>query len=267
VLQVGPAVSSVRVGDIVAPIVRRPCAPPCRWCASERRDLCSTGEYTERGIIGAHGYFTELAVDMADDLVFVPPAIHQYAVLVEPLSVVEKALGNAFRLHPAVPINALVIGAGAVGLLTAMALRARGLAVTVCSLEPTDSHRARLARAAGAEYVTKPQTAYFDIVIEAAGASDAAATALAALAPAGVWIVLGVNRTVEVPMLQLILRNQVIAGSVNAAPSDFLAAVRDLAGFPVAVLDQMIVREPWENYRSTLVGPLAPVPKIVHVLA
>jgi threonine dehydrogenase-like Zn-dependent dehydrogenase len=264
VVQVGGAVTSVSVGDIVVPIVRRPCAPPCGWCASKRRDLCSSGRYTERGIVGAHGYFTEMAVDAAEDLVVIPVSLRDSAVLIEPLSVVEKAIGNALRLHPGTPETALVIGAGAVGLLSVMALRARGLAVTVTSLEPGHSPRAQLAQAAGAEYVAQPSKQGFDLIIEAAGASQAAQTALDALAPAGVWIALGVNRPVEVPMLQLILRNQVIAGSVNAAPSDFAEAVHDLSRFPGAVLQQMIEREPWTTFRSTLVGPLRASPKIVH---
>lgn len=266
VLAVTDDVTSVAVGDLVVPIVRRPCAPPCRWCATERRDLCSSGRYTERGILGAHGYFCELAVDAAADLVLVPTAVRDYAVLIEPLSVVEKAIGNAFRLHPGTPETALVIGAGAVGLLSAMALRARGLEVTVSSLEPRGSERARLAEAAGAQYETKPNGT-FDIVIEAAGAPEAALTALEALGSAGVLVVLGVNRPVEVPMLQLIMRNQVVVGSVNAAPSDFTAAVRDLSGFSARVLERMIAREAWTSYRATLTGPLKDSPKIVHVLS
>ncbi|HYP06316.1 MAG TPA: alcohol dehydrogenase catalytic domain-containing protein, partial [Bryobacteraceae bacterium] len=217
VLAASTDVSKIRTGDLVVPLVRRPCAPACDWCGIERRDLCSSGKYTERGIVGAHGYFTELAVDSAADLVVVPEAIRSYAVLVEPLSVVEKAIGNAFRLHPGNPARALVLGAGAVGLLSAMGLAARGLAVTLTSLEPPGSERARLAEAAGASYETNP-TGSFDIVIEAAGAPAAARTALAALGPAGVLVMLGVTKPVEVPMLQLILRNQVVAGSVNAAP-------------------------------------------------
>lgn len=264
VLQTGPEVNSVRPGDFVVPIVRRPCSLPCRWCATARRDLCSTGNYTERGIIGAHGYFTELAVDTESDLVVIPPAIRNYAVLIEPLSVVEKAVGNALRLHPGDPRKALVLGAGAVGLLSAMALRARGLAVTLSSLEPPDSHRAALAFLAEAEYVTEPEGP-FDIVIEAAGPAAAAHTALRVLAPAGVLVTLGVNQPVEIPMLQLVLKNQILAGSVNASPSDFLTAVEDLAAFPRAVLEQMIVREPWGSFRSTLTGPLRSAPKVVHV--
>jgi threonine dehydrogenase-like Zn-dependent dehydrogenase len=198
-------------------------------------------------------------------LVTVPVAYQEFAVLVEPLSVVEKAVSSAFRLHPGAPSTALVLGAGAVGLLSAMVLRNRGLDVTVLSLEPEDSERARLAREAGAEYVCSLADRVFDVVIEAAGAPAAALVALKAIGPAGVFVVLGVTESVEVPMLPLILRNQVVAGSVNAAPRDFIAAVEDLARFPAKVLSRMIAREPWDTFRSTLLGPLSGTPKVVHV--
>ena len=68
----GSEVQGIEPGDFVVPMVRRPCSPACRSCANRRRDLCITGGFTERGIFGAHGYFTELAVDNAVDLAVVP---------------------------------------------------------------------------------------------------------------------------------------------------------------------------------------------------
>lgn len=262
VLQTGSGVQSLRVGDTVVPLVRRPCAPPCAWCFRNRRDLCISGNYTERGIAGAHGYFTELAVDSESDLVRVTG---EHAVLVEPLSVVEKAIAIAFRLHPGEPESALVLGAGTIGLLTAMALGLRGIATTICSLEPKGSERARLTEEIGARYMQESEGRY-DMVIEAAGDVSAAVKGLQALAPSGIFVVLGVINPVELPMLQLVLGNQVIAGSVNASPAHFAAAVQDLAQFPAQVLRRMIHREPVSAFRSTLLGPPRPEPKIVHVI-
>ena len=68
VLQADPA-TGFAPGDLVVPTVRRACDPPCSSCRRGRRDLCITGGYSERGIFGAHGYFTERAVDKAEDLV------------------------------------------------------------------------------------------------------------------------------------------------------------------------------------------------------
>jgi threonine dehydrogenase-like Zn-dependent dehydrogenase len=145
-----------------------------------------------------------------------------------------------------------------------MALKLRGIAVTLCSLESPASDRAKLAQAAGVEYATSPPGQY-DIVIEAAGPAQAAIVALDALAPAGVFVTLGVNRAVEISMLQLILKNQAIVGSVNASPADFLAAVADLERFPADILTRMVQKERWSDFRSTLTGPLRSAPKVVHV--
>ena len=265
VLRTGPAVRSLSAGDMVVPFVRRPCSPPCVWCANGRRDLCATGNYRERGIVGAHGYFTELAIDQEADLVRLPANLKDHAVLIEPLSVVEKAVANAERLHPGQPESALVLGAGTVGLLAAMLLKVRGFSVDICSLEHSASDRARLAEAAGGRYLNKPDSTY-DVIIEAAGTDGAAERALNALAPNGVIVILGAAKCLNVPLLELIVRNQVIVGSVNAAPSDFASAVNDLGRFPADVLTRMIEREPASAFRSTLTGPPRPSPKIVHVI-
>jgi threonine dehydrogenase-like Zn-dependent dehydrogenase len=134
------------------------------------------------------------------------------------------------------------------------------------SLEPEGSERARLVQHAGIAYQQGVQECRFDIVIEAAGPAEAALSGLGALAPGGVLVILGVNDTVPVPMLQLILKNQVVVGSVNAAVSDFTTAVNDLQRFPASVLRRMMSRERWSAHRSTLLGPLREAPKVVHVV-
>lgn len=265
VVACGPAVTALRPGDNVVPMVRRACAPPCVRCAAGRRDLCLTGRYTERGIFGAHGYFAEFAVDRAEDLILVHEDAALYAVLIEPLSVVEKAVGEALRLHRGGAARALVIGAGTIGLLAALALRDRGLSVTVRSIEPEHSPRARLVAATGAEY-TAGTPPYADVVIEAAGAPAAAATGLAALAPLGVMIVLGAAVSErEFPLLDLIVNNQIVAGVVNAGPEHFRRAVADLPKFPRAVLDAMIRRDDFAGWRRSLAaGARYEQPKTVH---
>src|SRR5262249_39929154 len=92
VLETGPAVKRFAKGDLVVPTVRRRCEPACVFCKKGRADQCLTGLYTERGIIGAHGYFADMAVDQERDLVKIPSTLRQVAILVEPFSVVEKAI-------------------------------------------------------------------------------------------------------------------------------------------------------------------------------
>ena len=144
VIEVGPAVISLNRGDWVVPTVRRACRPPCDSCAAGRRDLCTSGRYTERGIVAFHGYYTERAVDCEDDLVRVPPSLIGLGILIEPLSVVEKGIARAVRVHEGEPGRALVLGAGTLGTLAALVLRLRGYRVRVHSLEPADHSRVKL---------------------------------------------------------------------------------------------------------------------------
>ncbi len=265
--ETGAAVRGLQPGDWVAPMIRRACSPPCPSCARGRRDLCLSGRAPERGIFGWHGYFTEWAVDRAEDLIVVPPELVECAVLIEPLSVVEKAVERALRLAEAPPSTALVLGAGAIGLLAGLSLLHRGLRVWLHSLESPDHPRARLAESAGLAYLARPEQKA-DIIVEATGSAEAAFTALQWLAPAGVCALLGApNAAGLFPFLDLIVRNQVVFGSVNASPQSFQSAVEDLKRFDRRLLRAMIHRVPAGAFRQTIPDPSPRAPKTVHVLA
>ena len=188
-------------------------------------------------------------------------------MLIEPASVVEKAIETALRLHAGEPAAALVIGAGTIGLLAAAILHLRRLSVDIVSLEAVDSDRARLAERAGARYLNAPDRKY-DIVIEAAGAPDSASTGIRALGPLGVLIVLGAAESKDpLPLLDLIVGNQIVAGSVNASPAAFAQAAEDLPLLPAELLRALIERRPFGDFRSSFFGSPATRPKIVHTLS
>jgi len=265
VLDTGNGVRSLNRGDWVVPMVRRACKPLCSSCARGRRDLCISGKYTERGIVGLHGYFTERAVDAEEDLIRVPLKLVDFAVLIEPLSVAEKAVGRALAVHEGEPRTALVLGLGPIGMLAAMALKARGYAVRVQSLEPVDHPRAAILRLQDIAY-EQGLKGSADIVIEATGSSEAALSALERLPPLGVMVVLGaMNGAGPVPFLRMIVNNQTVVGSVNADSEAFRAAVEDLARFDRRALAALISRARFSDLPRSLEGPLA-APKVVHVL-
>lgn len=263
---VGPQVKGMAPGDWVAPVIRRRCPGPCASCDRGRSDLCLTGLYTERGLHGAHGYFCDFAVDSEHHLVRVPADLAGSAVLLEPLSVVEKAIDAALRAHDGKPETAVILGAGSIGLLTAFALIARGIRVTVKSLEPASSPRVALLRQAGAEYVTTapPQA---DLVFEASGANESAFEAVRLLAPCGVALILGaMNSTGDFPFRDLILGNRKVIGIVNSSRQSFEAAIDDLRRFDPRVVAGLIERRPrWEAVESLNSAPPQAV-KLVHTL-
>src|SRR5262249_36268325 len=97
--EVGSAVSRLKPGDLFVPTVRRPCHHPgCLACRLEHQDFCYTGDFTERGIKEAHGYMTEFVVDRERYMQLVPPDLKEIAVLVEPLTIAEKAMAQVFWL-------------------------------------------------------------------------------------------------------------------------------------------------------------------------
>ncbi len=267
VVEAGPGVKALKPGDWVVPIVRRACRPACPSCARGRRDLCLTGKALERGIFGLHGYFAEYAVDAETDLVRVPEALLKSAVLIEPLSVVEKVVERALRIHEPGASTALVFGAGPIGLLAAMVFQLRGLRTAIFSLEPPDHPRARLAAAAGVEYLTALGSRKADIVIEATGAAEAALTGLRSLATLGVLGVLGSpDAQGEIPFRDMLVKNQAMFGSVNASPVAFTRALEDLPRMNAKVLDGMIRRVRFGDFAATIPAVAGETAKVVHVI-
>lgn len=298
VVEVGSGVTRLRPGDVVVPMVRRPCPDDaCRPCREYRPDFCRTGTFTEHGIRGAHGFLTERLVEDERYLVAVPRALGEAAVLVEPLTIAEKGLlqleavqsrlpwacGHSRALGPGHCHRALVLGAGPVGLLGAMALVVRGFDTAVLSLEADDDPKAHLARALGARYLCaadRPlaglpaELGPIDVLYEAAGASRLALDALAALAPNAVAILTGVPHRHAAaafdpdPFVRgLVLGNQVLLGTVNAGPDAFAAAVADLEEFdrrwPAELRGLVTGRFPIEAYRDLLLGAPAGIKNLV----
>ena len=241
-----PEGSDLAVGGLVVPTVRRPCGrPECYPCAHDHPDMCITLAYTERGIQGANGYQCERFAEFPRWLVPVPAALGAAAVLLEPTSVVAKAVEETVRVQRArlawEPHTALVTGAGPVGLLGAMLLRLRGVAVTVYDRQPADSFKARAATALGARYACADQVPLadagrFDWILECTGAPPVVFGALALLGPAGALCLLGVSGTegtLEIPAAalnrQLVLTNGLLFGSVNASREAFTAGAQALA--------------------------------------
>src|SRR5512143_1605646 len=128
---VGPRVTEVQPGDYVVASVRRPGSS--LYDKIGLQDMTTDDNYFERGINLLHGYLSEYYVDSADYMVKVPQGLKEVGVLMEPSSVAEKAIHQAYeiqrRLRVWHPRRAAVMGAGSIGLLATLALRLRGLEV------------------------------------------------------------------------------------------------------------------------------------------
>lgn len=253
VVEVGSAVRTLKPGDLVVALVRRPCPhAECLPCRADRSDFCHTGDYTERGIKQAHGFLTEYAVDDERFLVRVPKSLADVAVLIEPLTVIAKGIGQAHAIFERLPYEGgpqrgLILGAGPIGLLGAMASLADGLETVVYSRGPENGAHADYVRSFGASFVsadTQPleslgaRTGEFKLILEAVGAVSVMMAAPRVLAPNGIAILTGVpaeGATVEMDvgrvLRDLVLKNQVVFGTVNAARKDFVFAIEQLERF------------------------------------
>ena len=225
-------------GQLVTATVRRSCGH-CIACAEDSPDSCLTGDYGERGITRLHGYARELVAEDPAQLVAIPKSLGRLGVLAEPTSICERALRHARTIGGRQPWQlerALVIGAGAIGLLMTYLLRLADVEVWTASLEPENE----LVEQSGARYASThdnelSELGKFDLVIEAAGNAQMMAQTLGLLRRSGVACLLGIDprvQTVEldgrVLGMDTILENRVLFGSVNAHRRDWLAAVDDL---------------------------------------
>jgi threonine dehydrogenase-like Zn-dependent dehydrogenase len=270
--EVGKKVKGWKPGDLVVSTVRRPCGI-CANCKAGHNDLCNSGQYTERGIMRRHGFMAEYYVESPEYLHKIPKAVRDFAVLLEPMSVVEKGIDHAFLIQRRLiwkPKLGVVLGGGPVGLLAAAVLRVRGLRTVVVGREPDTDLRAQIAKKLGAEYVCVANQSLLDLpkligppdlVIEATGSARVVFDAMEILGPNGVLCLLsvtggtGVNEEPIERINQLIvLGNQVVFGSVNANPRHFAMGVKDFVAIEKkwpGVLSKLLTnRIPWDQHKT-----------------
>ena len=248
VVEVGENVTEVAVGDFVVASVRRP--GHSIYDLIGEQDMTTDDEYFERGISRLHGYMAEFYSESADWIVKIPPAISEIAVLLEPLSIIEKGLQQAYEIQERMkiwrPKTAAVLGTGTVGLLTAMAMRMRGLEVHAFGKDARNGYfNADLLEEIGATYDSTMELSAvdsvkkygeYDLVLECTGFSPLVFDAMQTLNQNGVLImtsVTGGDRKVEIPADKInqnfVLGNRLAFGSVNANRHHFEMGVNDLA--------------------------------------
>src|SRR5262245_54575171 len=146
--------ASLREGDLVVGIVRRPDPVPCSSCAVGEGDMGRHGEYTERGIKQIDGFMSERWRTEPEYAVKIDPGLGLLGVLLEPMTVVAKAWEQVTAVGQRAfwePRQVLVTGAGPIGLLAALIATQHGMEVHV--LDRVESGpKPELVRALGATY-------------------------------------------------------------------------------------------------------------------
>jgi threonine dehydrogenase-like Zn-dependent dehydrogenase len=247
-------------GDVVVPTVRRsPADGENEYFERGEPDMAPPEACVERGIDGAHGFMAEYFTSPAEYLVSVPDDLAEWAFLVEPVSISEKAIEHAGASRSAFdwnPESGLVLGNGSLGLLTLAMLEIEGYDRTYClgrrdRPDPTID----IIEELGGTYIDSRATPVpevpdahesMDLVFEATGYARHAFESIEALAPGGVGALLGVPEPWEFEIdggrlhKEFVMNNKALVGSVNANVSHFEAAVETLTDLPERLLDDLV---------------------------
>lgn len=249
VREVGEGVTSFAPGDLVTATVRRP--DGCPLCQAGQPDMCLWKGYTEHGIVGLHGFLSQLVVVEEPWVVKLPDTLEPTGVFAEPLTVVEKALRQIGhvqqRLATWLPNTAIVFGAGPIGILATMVLRSMDLDVYTIARTPAPNRGADAVTRTGATYIStvehpidelQARLPPADIVIECTGAAAISHLAYRMLGRNGAVALLSVSGgsgEIGIPAdalnESLVLGNGVVIGSVNAGREDWETAVHHLEVF------------------------------------
>lgn len=252
--------NTFEAGDVVVPTVRRPPDGGNEYFERNEPDMAPEGKYVERGIEGAHGFMAEYVTSPEQYLVGVPREFVEEGFLVEPLSIVEKALEHAIASRSIFdwqPESAIVLGNGSLGLLTLAVLSERDDFERCYCM----GRRARpdptieFVEDRDATYVDSTETPLsevpdryepMDLVSEATGYERHGVETIEALAPSGVGVLLGLPEpsTFEVDggtlHRELVMGNRALIGTVNSNVGHFEAAVETLRALPDAVLRELV---------------------------
>jgi len=253
VVDTGPS-SSLRTGDLVAGIVRRPDPVPCPNCAVGEWDMCRNGQYTERGIKQIDGFMSQRWRIEPEFAMRLDPSLGLLGVLLEPTTVVAKAWEQIARVGQRAfwePRVVLVTGAGPIGLLAALLGKQRGLEIHV--LDRVESGpKPDLVRALGATYHSRTVAGVGvepDVIVECTGVGQVIADAIQVIGPGGVVCLTGVGSggrssglTTADVAAEMVLRNNVVVGTVNANKRHWYKAAEALAAADRDWLSRLITR-------------------------
>ena len=249
-----PGGSGLQAGDLIVGIVRRPDPVPCGNCAVGEWDMCRNGQYTERGIKELDGFMSERWRIEPGYFTKLDPSLGILGVLLEPATVVAKAweLVAAMRARAFwEPRSVLVTGAGPIGMLAAGVGVQHGFDVHVLD-RVTEGAKPYLVEDLGATYHagTVADIGFEpDVVIECTGVGPVIVDSIRQVGAGGVVCLTGVGSggpasglaTADIARA-LVLRNNVIVGSVNANRRHFYRAAQALAAADRDWLARLISR-------------------------
>jgi L-iditol 2-dehydrogenase len=223
----------------------------CRACLAGRDNLCA-----DRIIISMpprEGAFAEMVVMRDENLVTVPDYVQLHkAALAEPLACGWHAvrLGASILDLPLADATCHVIGGGAIGVGSALALRAFG-ATRITVAEPNETRRTILNKIAGFDVVSPGDVTSADFVIDGVGFAATRADATAITQPGGVIMHIGLGENEGgLNIRRMTLQEIAVIGTYTYTAQDF----RDTAA---AIFDGRLGALDWTEQRDLAEGQQA----------
>jgi L-idonate 5-dehydrogenase len=221
VAELGPGVSGLKVGQLVAISPSRPCGT-CRFCQEGLRNQCLNMRFYGSAMPFPHiqGAFREEIVAETWQCVPADGLSAGEAAMAEPLAVVLHAAKRAGDLMGK---RVLVTGCGPIGVLAVLVARRAGAAEIVAT--DLSDFTLAMARRCGADRTINMATdagalsdynadkGSFDVLFECSGAAPALAAGIAAMRPRGVIMQLGMGGDMSLPMLAITAKELDLRGS------------------------------------------------------
>jgi 2-desacetyl-2-hydroxyethyl bacteriochlorophyllide A dehydrogenase len=253
VSELGGAVEGFAVGDRVAVYPFASCEQ-CPNCRRGDYHVCQQAATAGLGLGANPGAYAESVVARESMLVALPDGLPlEHGALVEPLAVGLHGIdvGEAQRDD-----RCVVIGAGPIGVMTALALRARGVE-RVLVIEKNERRRERMrslgVEAVGLDGVHERVIEFFegelpDVVFECAGNPAAPPLAIELIRSRGVIVLLGVlEEPVEISQLVLMIKEAQLRSSFAYRLEDFQEAIELLVGGSVPAAELITATAPLEE--------------------
>jgi len=202
----------------------------CDYCVQGRSNLCN-----RRTMVGMTrpGAFAEFMSIPAASLIEIPqdmPAVQ--AALTEPAATALHAINMSLKVmaRPLPENRTLIIGGGAIGMLTALLLKTYGVRGTVLG-EVNPLRRQSAKKHAGVmtydPLTTSPEENVFDFVIDAVGSKLTRVAALNSVKPGGVIMHIGLQDWAsEIDMRKLTLAEITLMGTYTYTTADLRATVK-----------------------------------------
>ncbi|TIN15177.1 MAG: L-idonate 5-dehydrogenase [Mesorhizobium sp.] len=223
----GPGVSGLQTGQLVAVSPSRPCYS-CRYCREGMHNQCLNMRFYGSAMPFPHiqGAFREMLVADAIQCVPADGLTAGEAAMAEPLAVCLHATRRAGEM---LGKRVLVTGSGPIGLLSIISARRAG-AAEIVAVDIAD-FTLSMAMRAGADKTINTRTepeglapyladkGTFDILYECSGAASALAQGIAALRPRGTIVQLGLGGAeMALPMSTVTAKELSINGSFRFHP-------------------------------------------------